>query len=129
MIQIFYPNIEGNFIHLLNIIAQWKNYRRSKVRPFFGIQSLEEVEKVNDDLAVLDPSACILHPNRNDDRRLFQVFNPLYTWDPSNPYEDQPNRLEAEGPTILMYPDHFCEVEGGFINVLGRKPIKSMSCL
>ena len=46
---------------------------------FLGIQNLEEAEEVNDDLAVLDPSACILNPNANDDRRLFQVFKPQFT--------------------------------------------------
>ena len=80
---------------------------------FLGIQNLEEVEEVNDDLAVLDPSAWILNPNKNDDRRLFQIFKPDFSWDPSISYQDQPNRLEADGPTSLIYPDHFYEVEGG----------------
>ena len=46
---------------------------------FLGIQNLEEVEYVKDDLAKLDPSASVLNPNKNDDRRLFQVFRPHFT--------------------------------------------------
>ena len=111
LIQIFYSNIVGNFIHLYSIMEKSQEEQKSDL--FLGIQSLEEVEEVNDDLAVLDHSACILNPNTNDDRRLFQVFKPQFTWDPSIQYEDQPNRLETEGPTTLIYPDHFYEVEDG----------------
>ena len=32
---------------------------------FLGIQNLEEVEYVKDDLAKLDPSASVLNPNNN----------------------------------------------------------------
>lgn len=46
---------------------------------FLGIQNVEEVEEVNDDLIQLDPSACVVNPNKNDDRRLFQVFKSHFT--------------------------------------------------
>ena len=63
------------------------------VEPFTGLIDLEEIDEPADE------SASILNPNKDDNRRLFQVKNVDFSWDPSIPYEQQTNRIEREGPT------------------------------
>ena len=63
----------------------------------------------------IDASASIKNPNKDDPRRLFQVRSRPFHWNPETLYNDLPNRLALAGPTELLFPDHFYEVEGGIV--------------
>ena len=51
-------------------------------------------------------AASIENPNKDDNRRLFQVYRIQFDWDSSIPYSLQPNRLVQEG-TIPKIPRPF----------------------
>ena len=76
----------------------------------------------------IDPSASIENPNKNDPRRLFQVRSRPFHWNPETLYKDLPNRLALEGPTELMFPEHFYEVEGGIVLIYFEKE-RSTPCI
>ena len=82
--------------------------------PFIGVANLEDI---GEDSSADEKNnvACTKNPNVNDDRRLFQVKKRSFSWNPSIPYDSQPNRLEEDGPVPLIFPDHFLEVQGGVV--------------
>ena len=84
-------------------------------QPFLGVVNIEDKEEIYDDDAVDESGAAVDNPNKNDTRRLFQERVTEYNWNVLLPYEDQPNRLEQDGPTPLLYPDHFYQTEGGVV--------------
>ena len=94
---------------------------------FLGIVNLEEADHCSDD-DVHENAASIVNPNKDDTRRLFQVYKPEFSWNPAIPYSEQPNRLEEGGPKPLQFPDHFFEVEGGISLIYGMDD-KSCGCL
>lgn len=59
---------------------------------FMGIENVDDLSDSKEDAAAPD-SSCIKNPNRDDNRRLFQVRDVDLQWDPSIPYDQQPNRL------------------------------------
>ena len=78
--------------------------------PFVDLINLENK---NDDSIYdgsVEKAASTLNPNKDDDRRLFQVRSTSFMWDSSIPYSEQPNRLVNHGPTPLLFPDHFLQV-------------------
>ena len=80
--------------------------RAQVLEQFVGVGELDEVtesEGHDED----DNAASIVNPNKNDDRRLFQIYDPEFEWDPHVRYEEQLNRLSENGPKPLVYPDHF----------------------
>ena len=94
--------------------------RKFSPEPFLGIGDLDEAtESEGEDKA--DNSASVQNPNKDDPRRLFQVYEPEFMWDPSTPYDQLPTRLEENGPTPLIYPDHFYEVLGGIVIIYWEK--------
>ena len=86
------------------------NYELSP-ETFLSIEGLEEATE--SEAEGIDNSAGIKNPNRGDQRRLFQAYEPDFTLNPSTPYERLPNRLEENGPTPLTFSDHFYETMGG----------------
>ena len=76
----------------------------------------------------IDASASIKNPNKDDPRRLFQVRSRPFHWNPETLYKDLPNRLALEGPTELLFPDHFYEVEGGIVLIYFEKD-RSTPCI
>ena len=80
------------------------------------------------DVEVIDTSASVKNPNTDDPRRLFQVRSRSFHWDPETLYKDLPNRLESEGPTELLFPDHFYEVQGGIVLLYFEKD-RSVPCI
>ena len=79
----------------------------------------EATDSEDDDM--IDNSASIKNPNRDDPRRLFQVYDPEFKWDSSIPYVDLPIPLEERGPTDLIFPDHFYEVMGAVVIIYWEK--------
>ena len=94
--------------------------------PFTQLIDLEDLDI--DESHPLDKSAPIVNPNKDDNRRLFQVRNVDFSWDPSFSYELQPNRIGREGPTPLLFPDHFYEVMGGVVIIYFEKS-RSTACI
>ena len=92
------------------------------VEPFTGLIDLEEIDEPS------DKSESILNPNKDDNRRLFQVKNVDFSWDPSIPYEQQTNRIEREAPTPLLFPDHLYQVIGGVVIIYFEKD-RSTACI
>ena len=80
---------------------------------FLRMLHLSEADLPGDEDWKIDNSASIKNPNKNDPRRLFQIYQPHFFWDPNIDYDDQPNRLNESGPMPLLFPDHFLEVQGG----------------
>ena len=97
------------------------------IEPSIRVLNLEEGEE-KDGTGIFDNSASIQNPNKDDSRRLFQVYKPDFTWDPSMPYDELPIRLEEEGPVPLDFPAHFYDVEGG-ISVIYWEEDRSRGCL
>lgn len=94
---------------------------------FLGMVNIDEPEEFPDD-PENEGAASIENPNKDDNRRLFQVYKIQFDWDTSIPYSLQPNRLEQEGPIPLKFPDHFLEVEGG-VSLIYWQEDKSNGCL
>ena len=97
--------------------------------PFVELINLEskEVDEFSYDGSV-EKAASTLNPNKDDNRRLFQVRSTNLTWDSSIPYEEQPNRLQENGPIPLIFPDHFLEVQGGIVVIYWEKD-RSLGCI
>ena len=89
-------------------------------------EDIAQDEKLTDNSA--DNSASVSNPNKDDDRRLFQIRNVDFSWDPTIPYEQQPNRIDRDGPTALLFPDHFYEVMGGVVIIYFQKS-RSTACI
>ena len=49
-----------------------------------------------------DNAASTTNPRKNSDKRLFQERITDFSWDPCVDYNEQPNRLEVDGPTDLL---------------------------
>ena len=83
---------------------------------FRGIKNIENKDCSEDEVSVA-AADCTKNPNREDNRRLYQIRNIylFFFWDPSIKYENQPNRLAEYGPTELVFPDHFLEVTGAIV--------------
>ena len=98
---------------------------------FWGTDDLDNVAASGDDLDnavassddedVFSSAASTLNPNKDDERRLFQVRNVKFTQDPTKPYDEQPKRLITEGPTPLLQPDHWYDCEGGIVVIHWQK--------
>ena len=86
-----------------------------------------EKDEENDYTGIYDNSASIQNLNKDDSRRLFQVYKRDLMWDPSKSYDELPNRLEQEGPIPLDFPGHYYEVEGG-ISVIYWEEDRSRGC-
>ena len=95
--------------------------------PFSGMLHIDDMDESSDDI-VNEAAASIKNPNKDDPRRLFQIYKMDFEWDSNIPYSEQPNRLEEEGPTELKFPEHFLEVEGG-ISLIYWNDDKSNGCL
>ena len=52
---------------------------------------------------------------------MFQARTTKFEWDVSLPYETQTNRLREEGPSELLFPDHFYQCEGGVVIIYWEK--------
>ena len=68
----------------------------------------------------------VRNPNRNDPRRLFQVYKPDFMWSPSIPYDQVPNLLSEKSPKPLIFPAGVLEggrplVSDGRVYVCGRR--------
>lgn len=106
--------------------------RDSKPKPFLGIVHVDDIDECSDDsvneAGVNEAAASIQNPNKDDTRRLFQIYRMQFEWDSNIPYSEQPNRLEQEGPIPLLFPDHFLGVQGG-ISLIYWEEDKSNPCL
>ena len=84
-------------------------------QPFLGAVNIEDAEEIYEEDGISEVGAAVANPNKNDTRKLFQERTVAFDWNVRLPYEDQPNRLESEGPTPLLFPDHFYQTEGGIV--------------
>ena len=95
--------------------------------PFLGMLYIDDTDEASDD-TVNEADASIKNTNKDDTRRLFQIYRMQFEWDSNIPYSEQPNRLEQEGPIPLLFPDHFLGVQGG-ISLIYWEEDKSNPCL
>ena len=93
---------------------------------FINLENFDIDDEENEEKAV-----STMNPNEKDDRRLFQVHTADLSWNPQIPYDQQPNRLEQNGPIPLLFPDHFLEMEGGVVVIYWQKErsIASICCI
>ena len=99
-----------------------------KPEEFLGIMNIENVEVSDDNDCEIDYSASTKNPNKDDPRRLFQVYNPVIVQDSDIPYAQQEDRLASHGPVPLQFPDNFYDVQGG-ISVIYWESDRSTACL
>ena len=104
-----------------------ENYNEEEPGQFLGIINMESEEVAGND-EINDLSEDTKNPNKDDPRRLFQVYKPVSLWDCNIPYSEQSNLLENNGPVPLLFPDHFYDVEGGISVIIWEKD-RSTSCL
>ena len=116
-----------SFLQTMNVsMDESKISNKIFIEPSIRVLNLEGEEK--DGTGIFDNSASIQNPNKDDSRRLFQVYKPDFTWDPSMPYDELPIRLEQEGPVPLDFPGYFYDVEAG-ISVIYWEEDRSRGCL
>ena len=101
---------------------------------YSGLMSIENQDQVMDHQAENEPSAQVKNPNKDDDRRLFQVKPTIGDWNPKDQnnvkvtMEDLPQLLEIWKPVPLEWPDHFYQVEGGICLIYFEKD-RSTACI
>ena len=104
------------------------NELESSPKLFIGHVDHEDKEELSGDEAGWENAATTCNPNKDDDRRLLQVRAGKFSQDPSIPIDEQPNNLGSSGPTELLYPDHFYEVQGGVV-VIYWETDRSTACI
>ena len=102
--------------------------RELSPEPIVGLDDLAEDMNIEGEEDKADNSASVQNPNKDDDRRLFQVYNSKFMQDPDIEYRDLPNRLQEHGPIPLLFPDHFWEVLGGVVVIYWEKD-RSTPCI
>ena len=90
------------------------------VDSFTGIHDVEDIEFTNLEEKLCE-AASVQNPNKDDNRRLFQERKAQFFWDSNVPYEEQPKRLELDGPVPLDWPGHWYQCEGGIVVIYFEK--------
>ena len=62
---------------------------------FEGLENIDDAHYSGDEDDSLAKNTCVKNPNRDDDRKLFQVRDVSFLWNTSIPYFEQPNRYHS----------------------------------
>ena len=91
--------------------------------PFSGIVDLEDygMDDLEDHIADEVFGASTLNPNKDDNRRLFQVRNTRFFWDPDPTVHHEEQRNPISLPTKFPFPDDFYQAEGGIVVIYWEK--------